>query len=662
MIASGDMHIAKFNDVELVTESLGGNREAFCRIIEKYQILICSLAYCALGDVSQSEDLAQETFLTAWRKLVELREPGQLRSWLCGILRFLISKELRRRSREPVHAAEPLESVTDRPSLEPEPRERAIANEEMRILWRSLERVPEIYREPLVLFYREHQAISAVARDLELSEAAVRQRLSRGRKLLQQEFLAFVAMRLKETAPGKPFTLGVMAALPLLATTATAATVAATVGRGGSAAPAVAGAGLWSASFAFSVAVMMTVIGVFGWYGHWVGRAMGRASQQTSRGRRRTLRLWRSLAIGFFGLALAPLMLIFAHRLPLPRDLIIWSAAAYCWLVVAALVLWEWRRRRDLHRDETEATHLTSSWAYNGWVILGMIGPLCLLVVSAANCILSRGAWTNKRISELEARRIISERRDAQVSVCQNRDGRDFLSIILPEHPRMALIKFMNPSLHEVLDRSGIAYHTWTVGRNSQGKGFAALSVISLYLISVFVVAAGVDLLLRRPGTRRYYQQEITAPRAEGGELAITAMGAGLVMIAVSGILMFLMIMNRISEDRGPAVSGAEASRIIGENPSATFTVAQFHGGSKVLCILRPDEIYPTTGFSVDEHTLALLAEKKISYETLIQGQDFGFVGTWRTVVWSIVLVVGGSVLLRWAFRQKRALSAAAAA
>ena len=90
------------------------------------------------------------------------------------------------------------------------------------ILWRSLERLPQIYREPLVLFYREHQSIEAVAHDLELSEEAVKQRLSRGRKLLQEQFLAFVAGALKQTSPGKTFTIGVLASLPLVAVTAKA--------------------------------------------------------------------------------------------------------------------------------------------------------------------------------------------------------------------------------------------------------------------------------------------------------------------------------------------------------------------------------------------------------------------------------------------------------
>src|SRR5512138_908060 len=107
------MHAAELSDADLVAESLGGNREAFGRIVERYQTLIVSLAYCATGSVGRSEDLAQETFVSAWKQLADLREPVKLRPWLCSIARFRISKELRRQGREPDHAAESLQAVDE---------------------------------------------------------------------------------------------------------------------------------------------------------------------------------------------------------------------------------------------------------------------------------------------------------------------------------------------------------------------------------------------------------------------------------------------------------------------------------------------------------------------------------------------------------------------
>jgi len=212
------------SDAELVSRTLAGDRDAFNRIVSRYQILVCSLAYSRIGRLGQSEDVAQETFITAWKNLRFLREPEKLRAWLCGIVRHLVQKSLEREGREPAHDAALLEAMHDAPSQEALPSEQAISREEEAILWRSLEKIPELYREPLILFYREHQSIESVAAELGVSEDAVKQQLSRGRKLLQEEVHAFVESTLRRSAPGHAFSGAVLAALP--------AGSAATVGAG----------------------------------------------------------------------------------------------------------------------------------------------------------------------------------------------------------------------------------------------------------------------------------------------------------------------------------------------------------------------------------------------------------------------------------------------
>lgn len=234
-------------DATLVAASLAGDREAFGLIVARYQSLVCSLAFSATGSITQSEDLAQETFVAAWKTLADLREPASLRPWLCRIARNRICDVFRGEKHEPSHAAETLDQLHEAPALEPLPPDHAISREEEAILWRSIEGIPEIYREPLVLFYREHQSVQSVAQHLELSEDAVKQRLSRGRKMLQDRVLTFVEGALEKTSPGKLFTFGVLAALPLAATSAKAATLAAMTATGaGAKTAAVAG---WAGGF-----------------------------------------------------------------------------------------------------------------------------------------------------------------------------------------------------------------------------------------------------------------------------------------------------------------------------------------------------------------------------------------------------------------------------
>jgi len=219
------------SDADLVGESLAGNRDAFGQIVTRYQSLVCALAYSATGSLSQSEDLAQETFLAAWRQLPGLREPEKLRGWLCRIVRNLACDALRAQGREPSHDGQPVEEISELKSADPQPVDESISHEEAAILWRAIERIPETYREPLVLFYRENQSIETVAASLDLSEDAVKQRLSRGRKFVLEEVLALVAGALRKTSPGKMFAFGVLAALSGTATSAKAATVGATAAK-----------------------------------------------------------------------------------------------------------------------------------------------------------------------------------------------------------------------------------------------------------------------------------------------------------------------------------------------------------------------------------------------------------------------------------------------
>jgi RNA polymerase sigma factor (sigma-70 family) len=246
-------------DTQLVEWSLTGDRNAFRQIVERYQSLVCSITYNATGSLTLSEDLAQDTFIAAWKQLSELREPSHLRAWLCGISRFLVGKELRRQGREPIHAAESLEAIHEPPSPEPSPSSQAVTREEEAILWRALERIPDAYRQPLILFYREQQSVERVAVELELSEDAVKQRLSRGRKLLHEEVIAFVEGTLTRTAPGQEFSSAVLAALPMVATSVATATAGTTA------------KGTAAAKSGFLAAWLLPLLGIVGGIGaHWL--------------------------------------------------------------------------------------------------------------------------------------------------------------------------------------------------------------------------------------------------------------------------------------------------------------------------------------------------------------------------------------------------------
>ncbi len=225
--------IERSTDGELWELVRRGSEEAFAVLVRKHQSLVCAVAYNACGNVALSEDVAQETFWAAWRGRDSPEPPTRLRPWLCGIARNL-ARNAGRRAGRPVEAAAPLDGVAEPSMIEPGPLEAALSREEETLVWKTLARIPESYREPLILFYREGQSVAEVAAALDLSEDAAKQRLSRGRAMLRERMSGLVEDGLRRTRPGRTLTVAVMAGLSTVgqgcAGTATAAGSLAIVG------------------------------------------------------------------------------------------------------------------------------------------------------------------------------------------------------------------------------------------------------------------------------------------------------------------------------------------------------------------------------------------------------------------------------------------------
>jgi RNA polymerase sigma factor (sigma-70 family) len=201
------------DEKHLVQASLAGDSRAFERLVEKYQAMICAITFSATGKVDISEELAQETFLRAWKNLAQLKNIEKFRFWLCSIARNLLRTYYQQKHDKKI-------SVCDIETLETlatqhvqSPTDTLISREEEMILSQALMQIPEEYREPLVLFYRQQQSTKEVAESLELNEATVRTRLHRGRQMLKDQVAVTVERTLEKTGPSKKFTKAVMVAI-----------------------------------------------------------------------------------------------------------------------------------------------------------------------------------------------------------------------------------------------------------------------------------------------------------------------------------------------------------------------------------------------------------------------------------------------------------------
>ena len=224
--------ITMVREVKLLKKCLRGNRQAFEAIVAKYQELVCAITFSGTADIQQSEELAHQTFINAWKNLYQLNDLAKFRPWLCTIARNNVRDFFNKRQRDIIAKAKPMENIKDAASDEPGPLESAVKKEHEELVSNAIKRIPERYREPLVLYYRQEKSIKQVARLLDLSEGVVKQRLQRGRKMIKEQISSIVEETLSATGPKKAFTTAVIASIAGIAIKGSGVAAAAGVAAG----------------------------------------------------------------------------------------------------------------------------------------------------------------------------------------------------------------------------------------------------------------------------------------------------------------------------------------------------------------------------------------------------------------------------------------------
>jgi RNA polymerase sigma-70 factor (ECF subfamily) len=157
-------------EFELVHQVLAGEREKFADLYELYAPLVHGILLARMPR-SEVEDVVQDIFLHALRKLHTLRDANAFGGWIAMIARNR-AMDFHRRSRETVEVSDDLKSTNSSESKA----------EEILAVIRTL---PEAYRETLVLRLVEGMTGPEIAMRTDLTAASVRVNLHRGMKLLR---------------------------------------------------------------------------------------------------------------------------------------------------------------------------------------------------------------------------------------------------------------------------------------------------------------------------------------------------------------------------------------------------------------------------------------------------------------------------------------------
>ncbi len=178
------------DDVKLIHRTLSGDDTAFSELVQKYQKSVHALAWRKIGDFHIAEEITQDTFLQAYKKLAALKNPNQFAGWLYVIADRRCKAWFRKKR---IHT-QSLEA-TSKETLEKsayadydrEQREDAAVEHRRQIVQKLMEKLPESERTVMVLHYLGEMSCVAISKFLGVSPNTVKSRLKRGRERLKSE-------------------------------------------------------------------------------------------------------------------------------------------------------------------------------------------------------------------------------------------------------------------------------------------------------------------------------------------------------------------------------------------------------------------------------------------------------------------------------------------
>lgn len=160
-----------------------GDQTAFMYIVDAYQRPVYNLCYRMLGDATQAEDAAQETFLRVYTKLKTYRQDRKFSSWLLSIASHYCIDQLRKRRYQMV-SWDDLPPWRWLPTNEPQPEEVAVKHEAHDSLRALIDDLPPEYRAAVILRYWYEMPYDEIAETLNTTVSAIKSRLFRAKQMM----------------------------------------------------------------------------------------------------------------------------------------------------------------------------------------------------------------------------------------------------------------------------------------------------------------------------------------------------------------------------------------------------------------------------------------------------------------------------------------------
>ncbi len=183
-VASPYTELSESSVGDLVLQAQSGDRSAMDQLYCRFQQHVLSIAYKRLGNWDEAQELSQDVFIQAFRRLNQLQAPEAFAGWLRQIVHRMAINRLTRRQMPTSVDHEILEATI---TCDSDPLAAVLTSEQKIQVHQGLGRLGELDRRTLVAFYLDGQSLNQMSDAFEAPIGTIKRRLHVARKRLAKE-------------------------------------------------------------------------------------------------------------------------------------------------------------------------------------------------------------------------------------------------------------------------------------------------------------------------------------------------------------------------------------------------------------------------------------------------------------------------------------------
>lgn len=175
-------------EAQWIAEAKTGDKDAFAKLVEKYQRPVYSVCYRMLGTPTAAEDAAQEAFIRAYQALDRYDSNRSFATWILSIASNYSIDQLRKKKVIVLSMDNEKYGWMAPPDPGPSPEKAALDKEKNALVQAILADLPETDRAAVILQFWHDYSYDEIAETLGLSSSAVKSRLFRARRVMAEKW------------------------------------------------------------------------------------------------------------------------------------------------------------------------------------------------------------------------------------------------------------------------------------------------------------------------------------------------------------------------------------------------------------------------------------------------------------------------------------------